>query len=416
MNGWIRRVVGPVADRRTYRRWTYLILGGALLAPYLLFAAFVVPATVPITTEVGPALALGGAVTLLVLAGTSLLPAVRVLERAAVRELLDDPVADAGLTGGREWADLVRGGIMFVTHVLVGGALSLASLLLPVFLVFSFAAPFTGRLAIGFSVGPDAPRGWAGAWIPALFLLVTVLFFHVVNWAGAVLSTLASRLLGPSVAERIAALERRTGQLAERNRLARELHDSVGHTLSVVSIQAGAARRTLHTDPETAERALLAIEDSARSALDDLDYVLGLLRDETATRTPAKGLAQLSSLAEASRAGGMPFEEDVRGDLTSVAPTVDREAYRILQECLTNVLRHAGRVAVAVVVEVGDDELTLTVRNPLGATRGKRRNGGGSGLRGIADRVAVLGGELDFGGRGEFWEVSVRLPKGGGTS
>jgi Histidine kinase len=121
-----------------------------------------------------------------------------------------------------------------------------------------------------------------------VLLFAMVALVYVVNGVGAVLSKIAARLLGLSAAERIEQLERRTDRLVERNRLARELHDSVGHALSVVTIQAGAGRRTLRTDPDFTEQALLAIEESARSALDELDHVLG---DRRAEHRAARGVA-----------------------------------------------------------------------------------------------------------------------------
>ncbi|PXY19108.1 sensor histidine kinase [Prauserella muralis] len=408
----IRRILGPVVDRSTYRRWTYLILGGALFVPYLLFGAIVVPSVVPMAAGVGAAVVIGGAAALAVLAATSVLPAVRALETAAVRELLGDPVPDAA-GAAADGAARVRSGVLFAAHVLTGGVLSAVSLVLPVVFVLSLAVPFTGRFGVGAEGSTAFPQGWASAWLPAASLLAMLALFHAVSAAGALLTRLAVALLGLSPTDRIAALERRTERLAERNRLARELHDSVGHALSVVSLQAGAARRTLRRDPDTAEQALLAIEDSARAALDDLDHVLGLLREQTPERAPRAELTRLPSLVAATREAGMTVECDVRGDLAAVGPVVSREAYRIVQESLTNALRHAGKVPVTVAVHVSGGELALRVRNPLGAASGaRRRSGGGSGLRGITERAELLGGRVRTGRQGEAWEVAVWLPTG----
>ncbi|PXY29658.1 sensor histidine kinase [Prauserella flavalba] len=408
----IRRILGPVTSRSTYRRLVFLVLGGALSAPYVLFGAVVVPSVLPLSTDdLASAFLLGGIGALVVLAATSLLPPVRALELAAIRELLDDPVPEAasGPVSGRV---RVRAGAMFVAHVLLGALVSLASLMLPAFLGLAFAAPFTGSFGAGTGGPFPVPRGWASAWLPAAFLLVTLLLFHAVAGAGALLTRAAVAWLGPSAAERIALLERRAGRLAERNRLARELHDSVGHALSVVSLQAGAARRTLRRDPDAAERALDAIGDSARAALDDLDHVLGLLREERAGRAPQAGLSELPALLSATRAAGVEVDSDVSTGAAAVAPVVSREAYRILQECLTNVLRHAGKVPVTLRVAEADGGLALTVRNPVDDGRGYGRAGGGSGLRGIAERVDVLGGRLRAGRQDGDWEVAVWLPSG----
>jgi signal transduction histidine kinase len=302
---------------------------------------------------------------------------------------------------------------MFALHVVVGCGVSLVSLAAPVAFGFSVSAVFTGKLIQG-DAGTEVtvPKGWASAWIPVAFAVAVVVLIYAVWVIGALLRRAAVRLLGMTAADRIAQLERRTEQLAERNRLARELHDSVGHALSVVSIQAGAARRTLRTDPEFTERALSAIEDSARTALDDLDHVLGLLREEAAGRTPQPSLIELPNLLEATRLAGTEVTAEVSGELAAVPPVVSREVYRILQECLTNAVRHAGRVPVTVVVDVAAHGLVARVSNPLGSGTG--RAGGGRGLRGMTERAGVLGGELSAGRVDERWEVVVRVPWGSG--
>ncbi|MET8851631.1 histidine kinase [Amycolatopsis sp. NPDC004625] len=401
-----------LTSKATYRRWVYLVLGGAISVPYILFAAVAVPSLLPFVTTLGRATVVGGLLTLAVLAGTAFLPAVHVLESTAVRELLDDPVPDAPAKPhtrpGRR-----RAAAMFVLHVVAGCGVAFFSLAAPVAIGLSVSAVFTGHL---FRTGEGdqvaVPRGWPSVWLPLVFVVGLVLLIYAVRVVGGLLRRAAIALLGTTAAERIARLERRTEQLAERNRLARELHDSVGHALSVVTIQAGAARRTLRTDPDFTERALAAIEESARTALDDLDHVLGLLREETAGRAPQPALTALPALIESTRLAGTDVTAEIRGDLAAVPPVVSREVYRILQECLTNAVRHAGRVPVAVVVGVAAHELTARVGNPLGAGPGPA--GGGRGVRGMTERVAVLGGELSAGPVDGRWEVVVRVPWGSG--
>ncbi|MDQ7803186.1 histidine kinase [Amycolatopsis sp. A133] len=406
------RILRPLTSKATYRRWVYLVLGGAISVPYLLFSAVAVPSLLPFVTTVEQATVVGGLLTLAVLAGTAFLPAVHVLESTAVRELLDDPVPDAPAKPqsrpGRR-----RAAVMFVLHVGAGFVVSSLSLAAPVAIGFSISAVFTGHLVqAGEGDAVTVPKGWASAWLPVVFVAGLVLLIYAAGAIGGLLRRAATGLLGATAADRIARLERRTEQLAERNRLARELHDSVGHALSVVTIQAGAARRTLRTDPDFTERALGAIEESARTALDDLDHVLGLLREEAAGRTPQPTLAGLPALLETTRLAGTDVTADLGGDLAAVPPVVSREVYRILQECLTNAVRHAGRVPVSVTVEVAAHELVARVVNPLGS--GSRRSGGGRGLRGMAERVAVLGGELSAGPVDGRWEVVVRVPWGSG--
>lgn len=410
---FLRRLLAPVHHRATYRRWVYFILGGALSVPYLLFGAILIPSSVPLVASTDAALLVGGLSALVVVVLTSLLPAVRVLEGAALRELLDDPAPDTVFGPAHGWPARLRHSAVFVLHVGTGAALSLVSLTLPVFFAFSIAAAFTGQ----FTVNSEAPirldAQWRG-WLPVILLVAMIALVYVVNGVGAVLSKIATRLLGLSAAERIEQLERRTDRLVERNRLARELHDSVGHALSVVTIQAGAGRRTLRTDPDFTERALLAIEESARSALDELDHVLGLLREEASGKAPQADLGGLSPLLSATRLAGVDVDAEVTGELGSVPPVVSREAYRILQECLTNALKHAGKVPVSLRVVAGDRGLELAVSNALGADVAPGRAGGGRGLRGMAERVEVLRGELSAGRNEDRWEVLVRLPWGTG--
>ncbi|HET6705670.1 sensor histidine kinase, partial [Amycolatopsis sp.] len=330
----------------------------------------------------------------------------------AVRELLDDPVPDAPAKP-RTRAGRRRAAVMFVLHVGAGFVVSFFSLAAPVAIGLSIGAVFTGQLVqTGEGDAVTVPVGWPSVWLPVVFLIGLVVLVYAVSVVGGLLRRAAIALLGTTAADRIARLERRTEQLAERNRLARELHDSVGHALSVVTVQAGAARRTLRTDPDFTERALGAIEESARTALDDLDHVLGLLREETAGRTPQPTLTALPALIETTRLAGTEVAADLGGDLAAVPPVVSREVYRILQECLTNAVRHAGRVPVTVAVDVAAHELRARVANPLGS--GLRHTGGGRGLRGMAERVAVLGGELSAGPEDERWVVVVRVPWGSG--
>ncbi|WP_033292730.1 sensor histidine kinase [Amycolatopsis jejuensis] len=396
------RVLRPLVSGVTYRRWVYLILGGALSVPYLLFAAIAMPALTPFAGTRDWASVAGAVATVVVLAATAFLPAVRVLEAAAVRELL----AQAAPGRGR-----LRCAAMFVLHVVSGALIGIATLALPVGFGFSVNAVFTGKLVDSTEFSLSVPRGWGSAWLPAVFAAGFVALIYVVWGVGGLLRRTAARLLGWSAGERIAQLERRTEQLAERTRLARELHDSVGHALSVVTVQAGAARRTLHTDPGFTEDALTAIEESARTALDDLDHVLGLLRDETRDRSPHAGLADLPALVTATRQAGTECRVDVRGEIAAVPAVVSREVYRILQECLTNAVRYAGHVPVEVVLDIADGRLRAAVTNPLGSARPSRARGG-RGLRGMAERAELLGGKLSAGPVDETWEVVVTVPWG----
>ncbi len=229
----------------------------------------------------------------------------------------------------------------------------------------------------------------------------------VVVVTGELVAAAARWLLAPSAAERIAALEERTERLLEHNRLARELHDSIGHALTVAVVQAGAARAA--GSAEFIERALVAIEETGRQALHDLDRVLKVLREDSGQPGERPALTDTGRLLDAARGSGADVSAEVRGSLDAVSGPVSREGYRILQESLTNVLRHAGPVPVTVRIDVHDDAVELDIRNRLGDA-GLAPAGRGRGLRGIRERAALLGGHADAGPCADGWRVHARLP------
>jgi signal transduction histidine kinase len=187
----------------------------------------------------------------------------------------------------------------------------------------------------------------------------------------------------------------------ERARIARELHDVVAHHISMISVQAEAARvATPGMPPEGAER-LLAIGDTARTALAEMRRLLGVLREDAGaepTRAPQPGLHQLLALIDATRdAAGTSTRLIVRGHVAALDPGVELTAYRVVQEALTNVRRHAPGAAVDVEVDYAADALHVRVRdNGPGPGRAGRTEGG-HGLLGMRERVATVGGELRIG-------------------
>ncbi|BCK72041.1 hypothetical protein Srufu_059940 [Streptomyces libani subsp. rufus] len=266
-----------------------------------------------------------------------------------------------------------------MAHLLAGGIVSGMTLSAPPAAVVLLLLPFADPLR--HTSLPDAFHGVLG---PLVGLALLALVVGTAWGAGALLGRAAPVLLGPTPADRLAAAERRAAELASRNRLARELHDAVGHALSAVTLQAGAARRVLDTDPEFARRALAAIEETTRDAVAELDTVLGLLREEDGSdpAAPAPTLDGLEALLGRTRAAGVPVEATVEGPCAGLAPVVSREAYRIVQEGLSNALRHAGPVPVRLHLGVRDGELLIRVENPVaGAVAGAAaaRPGGAAG-------------------------------------
>jgi signal transduction histidine kinase len=201
----------------------------------------------------------------------------------------------------------------------------------------------------------------------------------------------------------------------ERARIARELHDVVSHAISVTVLQARGARRTLGHDEGQVRLALDAIELTNTAALSDMRRLLAVLRDTEDAgsvggepHAPQPTLDQLESLVDQVRASGVPVKLEIVGQRLSVPPGVDLSAYRIVQEALTNVIKHAGPASATVTLTFGPDALDVLIRD-TGA--GGRVNGTGHGLIGIRERVAVVGGEVVAGpgDRGGF-TVDARLP------
>jgi signal transduction histidine kinase len=197
----------------------------------------------------------------------------------------------------------------------------------------------------------------------------------------------------------------------ERIRIARELHDVVAHHLSVIVVQAEAAQEVLATRPEQAGEAMDTVADTARGALGELRRVLGVLRSD-ATLAPAPDLAAVDELVASVRQAGLDVEVRTEGDARPLSGVVSLAAYRVVQESLTNVLRHAAARRAEVALAYGDDALVVTVSDDgRGPGDGAAAAAGGHGLAGMRERVAVLGGRLDAGPRaGGGFAVRARLP------
>src|SRR4051794_23869960 len=203
--------------------------------------------------------------------------------------------------------------------------------------------------------------------------------------------------------------------LAERRRLARELHDVVAHTVSVMVVQAGGARRTLHRDPAQALEALAAVEATGRGALVELRRLLGLLRPdgEAAPHAPQPGMASIDDLISRARAAGLPGEGHVEGEGGPPPAGVDLAAYRVVQEALTNTLQHAGPARARVTIRWEPENLVLVVDDSGQGPVNGLGDGTGQGLVGMRERVAMCGGDLETGRRrGGGFKVRVRLPRG----
>ncbi|ONM50132.1 sensor histidine kinase [Nocardia donostiensis] len=203
---------------------------------------------------------------------------------------------------------------------------------------------------------------------------------------------------------------------AERTRIARELHDVVAHAVSVMIVQADGARYALHRDPDAAEQALVTIAGSGREALRELRRTVALLRTEHAPdQVPQHGTAGLAKVVQMMRDTGLAVDLELSGELDGIAPEISLGVHRIVQESLTNTLRHAGahpKAWVRVHRRERDVEIEVTDSGgvPVHAS-GQRIQGSGLGLAGMRERVAVLGGAIEAGRTAEgAWRVHATIP------
>ena len=213
------------------------------------------------------------------------------------------------------------------------------------------------------------------------------------------------------------ALDARRRASEERLQMARDLHDVIGHNISLINVQAGVGLDLMDTQPEQARAALAAIKTVSKDALDELRTMLGALRqgDEDAPRAPAPGLDRVDELVELTRAAGIPVTVQTVGEARPLPAAVDLAAYRIVQESLTNVARHAGEATATVRLTHGPDRLDVEIRDDghVPATNGSFP-GSGSGIAGMRQRADALGGRLEAGPcPGGGFVVTAHLPLGG---
>jgi signal transduction histidine kinase len=254
-------------------------------------------------------------------------------------------------------------------------------------------------------------------------LPVVPLLFGTVVWGGALVlgdrvrqrrARLAELVERALQAERETERERRLAAAEERTRIARDLHDSAGHAINVILVQAGAARLLQEQDPVRTRSALETIEEVARETLAEIDQLVRVLREDVSSNgtevEPPPGLAALEMLAERHRASGLAVAVKLDGSRRQLAPAVDRAAYRILQEALTNAARH-GQGSADVEVAFGRQALQLTVTNPRPHNAAQAD---GHGIVGMRERTELLGGSFDATAVDGLFRIRARLPYDGG--
>jgi signal transduction histidine kinase len=248
--------------------------------------------------------------------------------------------------------------------------------------------------------------------LPALSDIAFVLVLTVGPWlfGRIVLTHARSSEASAAEARRLAEDKERAVQ-AERARIARELHDVIAHSLSVMVVQAGAAEDLLRRDPARAAQAMAEVQRAGRRALSETGRLLDLIRDDDESGlAPQPGTGDLPRLAEEFRGSGLPVDLDLDGGAGGLSPGVDLSIYRIVEEGLTNALKHAAGARTRVRLRRSGDEITVDITDEGGTTSEPWRTGG-YGLIGLRERVSVFGGTLDAGptGSGGF-RLSARLP------
>lgn len=391
----LRSAPAPLLEPETYLPVVFVLAGAALalalgIADFTLLALAARAGTPTWLMVLIGVVLIGGRLT------AGLIPATRQVEGVAAQSLLVVQFRE-GLPGPAvSWEQRWRTLAWFLLHL------------------------FSGALVVATVLGLIALRGswWT---IPAAAATVTGILL-----AGRLLARLAPVLLGPSYAERLERLQRDATRAVERTRIARELHDSIGHALSLATVQASAARKLIGRDPAFVEAALETIEVTSRRAAADLDHVLGLLRDDTrqpAETTPAPDLSSLDGLLAAARSAGLTVDSTVSGELSRLPLLVSREAYRIVQEGLTNALKYSADATATLSLSFGAGVLAIRLANPVRRTAGAGRAARGArgalaepagrrgqGLRGIDERAATLGGAVIASAEDGRWELSVAIP------
>jgi signal transduction histidine kinase len=264
-------------------------------------------------------------------------------------------------------------------------------------------------LGVAAIVTLNDPKGTVGEFV---WDVITFMVAWVIGSAvGGKLSEVDEARQRAARAEREREERARIAVADERARIARELHDVIGHSVSVMTVQASAVRRTLEADQDKEREALLVVEQTGREALAEMRRVVGVLRrpEEAPALAPQPSLEHLDRLVESACEAGLPVELRVEGEPVQLAPGLDLTAYRLVQEGLTNALKHARAQHAEVVVRYTDGQVELSVSDdgPGGGDGDK----GGHGLIGMRERISVYGGELEAGPRPEGgYRLTATLP------
>lgn len=424
-----------------WRRLLVLLIGGVISLPYLAVVIWAVTAWNEVGDRASSLLiAAVGALVFLLLCVPAFLSVIRALERTLAEQLLELSIPIPPRRP--RTADRARGALFYFGHVFSGALLLFtAVVLLPSALVLCLdpeqAHELTSEL-----LGPQA--GAIAALLHpvliqfiALGLLLLCLGLTIAE--GYFLPHYALILLGPSPADRADLAGRQRAQQFRRTVLAREVHDSIGHALTVTTMQAAVAKRSLHTDPTLAEAAVDEIARTGREAVAELDDVLSLLRSEAGLgpdadghrnadghrdgqlgeqdpavatapeRPPRRSIHDIERLAEEARSLGHPTRLNIVGDVGELSPSLVHELHRIVREAVTNSLRHSSAPGLSVSVTAGGDAVTVETSNLCAA----KSVSPGRGLESIRQRVELFGGTVRWRVSEGMWLLEAVLPRTG---
>ncbi len=381
-----------LTDPLTYKTWLYLFIGlpfGVLW--FALLVAFYATSVALVVVWVG--------LPLLVL--THLFSrGIGHVERGLLNGLLDAgipaPRRLAQLTPKTAFSTVMRDGFgwrnlgwsaMRLLLGPIGFVLAVVSFVVPLSLI---AAPISFLFDQNSDLGGWENLFWLGpiVGIPLLFLMPIV-----VRGTGELIGRLGRLMLGPTADELADELDERTERVEARLRLDQELHDSIGHVLTMTVVQAGAGVHVFDSDPEFARTALSTIEEQGREALDELDRIIALVRSDDLERLEVPGYEAIPSLVDRTLRAGIDLQASIAE--ANVPPVVGRAAYRIVQESITNAVKHGGSGRMSIEVAATDKSIEIAVENALRESSGRPREG--RGIPNMADRTAQLGGTLSAG-------------------
>lgn len=391
---------------RIFRHFVFMMIGALLAVPYIV--VFIWATQLAAVSPANAAIAF--TVLVLLLAVPAALSATRALERTAVGELLGVKLPEPAGPATRQRR--IRGAVWYLVHLMAGGltlvAIAFAAPLIVAVLILPMLGNADSASQLAAAVVPFTDGTTAALW--SLGLGTAVIIFTILT--GIALPHWATLLLGPSAAEHRALEEEQARLEAKRNELARELHDSVGHALTVTTLQATAAEALLGRDPDGAVRAMRAVADTGRSALAELDRVIGLLRSPGEYLDSSAGLIQLPGYLDRMGEQGLHVVRRFDGQVLEDVPAGASEpAFRILQEGLTNALKYAAPQEALLHLESTNGCLRVRLENPVAEPAGETASrAGGRGLAGMQERARLAGGSTRSQLSGGRWILSAEIP------